>query len=481
MGDFGYIVVCPGMGPVKPAFKDRGMPFKRAEEYTSPFLYKVTMSAGENGKITAQHTATSRVGFLNFHFSESDTSNPNVVIQATRKLYTGEVTIDPKRREISGYNPERQDYKLGPHKAENFKGYFVARFDQPFAEYGTALGAKLYPSENHRSGKELSAYVTFATGTTSVGVRIGTSFISIDQARENLDKEIPDEKSFESTVMDLKNAWAAKLQLVEIEGGTKEQLTNFYTGIYHALQYPSEMNEYGRYYSGYVDKVLEGESAYTAYSIWDTFRAETAFLTLFAPERIDGMTQSMLQVFQQSGWLPMWQNPVETNIMVGTHADSILAEVLAKGFRGFDLQLAWEAVHKDATIPPDWDLNCTYYDREEYTPVEARAGLTMYLKNGWVAAEYTAESASRTLDYAYDDYAVSVVAEIVGKKEEAEVFRERSGYWRNVWREKIGFMNARYANGTWANETVGWTEGDHWVYTFDVMHDIPGLVDLMGK
>ncbi|KDQ09208.1 glycoside hydrolase family 92 protein [Botryobasidium botryosum FD-172 SS1] len=484
MGDYGYVTLCPGTGTVRTAFADRGMPFSHSDESTTPFLYRVNMTdLGGNGRvISAEHTATSRVGFLRFHFDTSSDhkSTSHIIIQATRASYTGQVHIDPIRQEISGYNPERQDYKLGPFKAPSFKGYFVARFDTPFESFGTATGATLHEGETQREDEDVSAYVRFASTRKSVQVRVATSFLSIKQARENLDREIPDGKMFEAVVAELREAWAEKLETVAITGGTTEQLTNFYTGMYHALQYPSEFSEYGRYYSGYDDQIHEGE-AYTSYSIWDTFRAETAFLTMFAPERINGMITSMLQVYEQGGWLPMWQNPVETNIMVGTHVDSIIAEVMVKGFRDFDLSTAWAAVHKDATVPPDNDTILWYGDRDEGTPVEARAGLTAYMKYGWVDAAKTAEAASRTLDYAFDDWAVAVVANLTGHTKEGRFFTERSKNYANIFNKDTGFMEARFANGSWAGEKVGWTEGDHWVYTFDVMHDIPGLVDLLGK
>lgn len=176
---------------------------------------------------------------------------------------------------------------------------------------------------------------------------------------------------------------------------------------------------------------------------------------------------------------------------------------MTKGFRGFDVPTAWAAVLKDATVPPDNDTILWYGDRDEGTPVEARAGLTWYKKYGWVDAEKTAEAASRTLDYAFDDWAVAVVANLTGHSEEGAFLTKRSKSYANIFRNETGFMvcfrnstltsspflifsgyqlqEARFGNGSWAGEHVGWTEGDHWVYTFDVMHDIPGLADLMGR
>jgi predicted alpha-1,2-mannosidase len=245
----------------------------------------------------------------------------------------------------------------------------------------------------------------------------------------------------------------------------------------------SEKNATGEfYYSGYDNSVHQGTS-YTGYSIWDTFRSEWAFINLFAPERVNGMIQSMLQSFSEGGEegrLPMWLNIVETNIMIGTHSSSLIAESMAKGFKGFDMDLMWQAIYKDAMVPPDDDLTTMYYDREEGTGCEARAGLTRELELGYVAAIQTSEAGSRTLEYAYDDYTVSVIAKILGKEDDAKYFLERSKNYKNIWNEDTLFMDAKYENGTWCRNPSVWTEADNWVYTFNVQHDFAGLRDLFG-
>lgn len=232
------------------------------------------------------------------------------------------------------------------------------------------------------------------------------------------------------------------------------------------------------YYSGYDNTVHQGDYAYTGYSIWDTFRSEWAFINLFAPERVDGMIVAMLQMYQEGGRLPIWMNIVETNIMIGTHASSLIAESLAKGFRNFDLDIAWEALYKDAMVPPNDDLTTMYYDREEGTDCEARAGLTRELELGYVAALLTSEAGSRTLEYAYDDYTVAVAAELLGHTDDASYFHERSRNYRNIFNTETMFMEARYENGSWCNNPTTWTEADNWVYTFNVQHDFAGLRDL---
>ena len=199
----------------------------------------------------------------------------------------GTITISPSVNEISGRNPERQDFIIGPNAAPSFAGYFVARFDQPIENWGTATGAETHPGENEREGKVLSGYVQFKNGTSVVNVRIGTSFISVDQARKNLDTEIPDGQALEETAYQTRMQWKDKLEMINIEGATESNKTTFYTAFFHTLQvlivllllislfrflikvlqYPYERDEGGNYYSGYDDSVHKGVS-YDAYSIW---------------------------------------------------------------------------------------------------------------------------------------------------------------------------------------------------------------------
>jgi predicted alpha-1,2-mannosidase len=405
MGESGEMSVAVGTGSVKTAFADRMLPFSHDTEVSSPQYYKVQLNT-ETGKITAELTSKSRAGALRFSFDDS--SVPFAVVQATRAKINGHVSIDAANREIVGWNPERQDDVLGPFTAADFKGYFVARFDQDFASFGTSNNSTLSEGALTGDGEELAAYVRFAEGTKQVNMRVGVSYISIEQARVNLDTEIPDGVSLEDTAAAVADKWSEKVDLVKITNATEDQLAIFYTAMYHALQYPSEMMESNAtgtyYYSGYDNQVHAGESAYTGYSIWDTFRAEWAFLNLFAPERINGMITSMLQSYKEggeNGRLPIWLNIVETNIMIGTHSSSLIAESLSKGFTGFDLDLAWEALWKDAMVPPQDDLTTVYYDRERGTSCEARAGLTREKRLGYVAAIKTSEAGSRTLEYAY--------------------------------------------------------------------------------
>jgi predicted alpha-1,2-mannosidase len=323
------------------------------------------------------------------------------------------------------------------------------------------------------------AYVSFGSrGGDVIEARVGTSFISIEQARANLKAEIP-EWDFDSVQKKLHAEWNEKLSRVSVEGASDDEIKTVTTALYHALLYPRIFSEQGRYYSAFDDKTHSGES-YTAYSIWDTFRAENSLLTLVAPERIPGMVTALLNDYQEGGWMPKWPNPSYTNIMIGTHADSLVAEAINKHFKGFDYDLAWKAVYKDAMTPPDDDTKHRWYDREPHTPYEARAGLTYLKQLGYIPTEKTAEAVSSTLEDSYDDWCVAQVAKALGKTKDYEFFLHRSLNYQHLFNKETGFMQGRKSDGTWADPKDGWTEGDHWVYTWAVMHDLPGLVALMG-
>jgi predicted alpha-1,2-mannosidase len=474
MGDYGYVTLMPQFGHLQTTVEYRQMPFSHADEVTTPYYYSVKMGADPARRIFAEMTATDHCAHMRFTYPAAETAS--VVLQATRAGTVGYVKVDPATKEIVGYNPDRMDSYLSNVKLPNFKGYFVARFREPFVQQGVYRGVLPVEGQKEVTGEEVGAFAKF--NAKVVEVQIGTSFISIDQARANLDAELP-QWQFEATKAALKKTWNEKLGIASIEGATDDERHVFYTGLYHALLYPKLFSEYGRYYSAFDDRIHNGES-YTAYSIWDTFRAENSLLTLFAPERIDAMITALLQNYQEGGWLPKWPNPAYTNIMIGTHADSLIAEAIAKGFKGFDYSLAYEAVYKDANTPPDGDTTRRWLDREPGVPYEARAGLTYARELGYIPADKVSESASSTLEETYDDYAAAQVAKALGKHSDYQELTRRSRNYKNLFNAKRGFMQARNSDGSWANPTDGWTEGDQWVYLFAPLHDIPGVIKLLG-
>jgi predicted alpha-1,2-mannosidase len=203
------------------------------------------------------------------------------------------------------------------------------------------------------------------------------------------------------------------------------------------------------------------------------------------------MITALLQDYREGGWMPKWPNPGYTNIMIGTHAESLVGEAVRKGFRGFDRDLAWQAVYKDAMTPPDGDTTRRWFDREEHTPYEARAGLTYYKQLGYIPTDKTDEASSSTLEDSYDDWCVAQIAKALGHEEDYRFFLHRSLNDRKLYNPAIGLMNGKTSDGKWAplggaedtpaNRSIsGWTEGDAWVYTWSPLHDQAGLLQLMG-
>ncbi|KAK0490260.1 glycoside hydrolase family 92 protein [Armillaria novae-zelandiae] len=425
MGESGMVGVVPGLsssgdGKVNARFEERGLRKRVDSENFGVSLYEVELEA-DGGSIDVAMTATSRVGHFRFTFKTGAAWHPYIFLQSSRpsELFhstptashfnisypEGWTRIFPEQNRICGYNSEMQDWVIAPISKGHggFKGWFCAAFDRGFDGYAV-------------------------------------SFISMEQALVNLDEEGTTGNTFGDD--------RTENQSGKVEGGKAEDRRVLMTSVFHALQYPYEQHEYG--------KVHDGES-YNGYSIWDTYRAEWGFLLLFAPERIPGMIQSMLQDYKEGGWLPMWKNIVETNIMIATHADSLITEAILKGFEGgFDVDLAWEAVWKDATIPPEKDWEDVDY--------EVRAGLS---------SSY-ADPKKRT-----DDHALSLLSAHLNKSTSITSFlNERS--MRAPWLVWNRFVQGRNADGSWADPTSGFTEGDKWAYSFDIVHDIPGLIEKRG-
>lgn len=471
MGDYGSLTVMPELDTLKLTPEERQLPFSHADEQAHPDHYAVRLNAGEGRVLHAEMTATERCAYMRFTFPASQ--NALLLIEASKPGLAGAATVDAAHNEITGYNPERTDRILGPFTLPNFKGYFVAQFRKAFIASGT------YAPTADNAHRATGAWVRFNTTEGEVvELRIGTSFLSVEDARKNLEREIP-RWDFEATRAALHAVWLDKLSRLQLEGATDAERRIAYTGLYHALLYPRIFSENGRYYSAFDDKIHNG-SSYTAYSIWDTYRAEWSLLTLVAPERIDGMLQALLQNYQEGGWMPKWPNPSYTNIMIGTHADSLVAEAMRKGFHGFDFDLAWQAVYKDAMTPPDGDTTRRWRDREPGTPYEARGGLTYLKQLGYIPDDKTAESASRTLEDAYDDWCVAQIARQLGKQQDFLAFQDRAHNYENIFNKATGFMQARNFDGSWAAPNAGWTEGNTWVYTWYVPQDFAGLIQLMG-
>ena len=303
----------------------------------------------------------------------------------------------------------------------------------------------------------------FADKSRPGELKIGLSLISVEQAKANLAAEIGN-RSFDEVAAETKAQWEAMFSRVEIEA-PDDVKTIFYTGLYHTLLYPRRIDEWGRYYSAFDDKIHEG-TRYNCFSLWDTYRAEHPWLTLIAPERVDGMMQSLVDMYKEGGWLPKWPNPSYTGIMIGAPAEVVLQEARAKGFTGFDWATAQEAIRKNATVPQEHDTERRWEDRGIFGRApETRAGLTSYLKRGYVACDETAESVSRTQDFSLAD---------------------RNRNYTNLWCAAEGMFLPRRADGSFVSRKNlkppyhDYCEQQPETGVWAVPHDPEGLADLMG-
>lgn len=483
MGDYGFMTLMPQTGRLRMGMEERRVRLCHDHEQATPYSYSLTYDGGTGKMITTEFTATSRAALFHVDYPAGDKAI--LCLEAGREGDGGGIEILPERREVRIYNRQVYDTQKGLYLAEispevpGFKGYYVLKFSSDFADFGTWADGAVDMGGTVADGVVAGGYVVFPEGTRVVDIRIGSSFIDFAQAQDNLDREIPESMSLREAEDRVKGQWNDLLGRVRISDATADELAMFYTAMFHSFQFPREFSEYGRYYSAFDGKIHDGVS-YNDFSLWDTFRAEHPWLLLMLPERTNDMVQSLVQMYREGGWLPKWPNPTYTSIMIGTHADAVIADAYVNGLRGFDIDVAYEAMLKDAYCPPARDNELRWGDRQKWTSYEARGGLTSYLERGYVASDKTEESVSRTLEFAFDDFCIAQMARGLGKRKDYKDLMAHSANYRNLFDSETGFFQARRGDGSWDSPDIGFCEGPKWTYQFCVMQDVPGLISLMG-
>lgn len=380
-----------------------------------------------------------------------------------------------------------------------FPIYFVVRVEkQPsasgywkFQRPKKGVEAQWDPDDNRykiytRYGKEMSGDdigVWFDLDTEegeTVEVRVGVSFVSIANARENLEKE-QGYKHFDELRAEAREKWNSDLSRIKVEGGTDEQKRVFYTALYHLLVHPNILQDVnGQYPAMESDKILTAKgNRYTVFSLWDTYRNVHQLLTLVYPERQRDMLSSCLSMYKEHGWLPKWElYGRETYTMEGDPCIPVIVDSWMKGFHDFDVNLAYEAMRKGAVT--EGKNNPLRPDNDDYTSL------------GYVPLrEEFDNSVSHALEYYIADHALSRMAEDLGKKEDARIFKERSLGYKHYFSKEYGTLRPLLPDGTFLTPfdpklgadfepNPGFHEGSAWNYTFYVPHDIPGLAKLMG-
>ncbi len=425
-----------------------------------------------------------RSGFLRFRFDRGGRSW--ILIQNNSRLGDGYISIDEAHQEISGRNPVRRLY-AGRGKLAGFSGYFVVKLDRPFHSGGTWSGEVRHDG-NHTQEATAGApgaYLFFDLKPKEiVKARVGTSFTSIEEARKNLQAELP-HWNFDEAEKRSRQNWSDALEHIQVTAN-RDDRTIFYTALYHSFLLPRTVSDVSGLYprfagSGELEQA-KGFTYYDDFSIWDTFRAVHPLLTILDPSRVSDMVQSLIAKGEQGSFLPIfpaWNN--YTQEMIGDHAGAIIADAYFKGIRGFDANEAYRLMRKNATeTPASIDL---------YSDGRGRRALQSYLKYGYIPLEdkvpfafHGQEQVSRTLEYAYDDSLVSAMAAALGHNEDAAIFHKRSQNYHNVLDPETGFVRGRHADGSWdtpfdpAGTYPYITEGLPNQYTFFVPQDIDGLI-----
>ncbi|MFH6957509.1 GH92 family glycosyl hydrolase [Flavobacterium aquidurense] len=482
LGDFlimpttGKLQLNPGVAS-KPLSGYRSV-FSHSTEKAEPAYYSVLL---EDHKIKAELTATTRVGMHQYTFPKSEEAH--IILDLTSGIYNYD-----KKNVWTFVRVENDTLITGYRQTNGWARtrtvYFAMSFSKPIKSYGQApLEKSVYKGFWGRfdqtknfpemAGQNLKLFFDFNTKEgEKIKIKMALSPVSSAGALENMKKEVPG-WDFEKVKKQSQEVWNNELNKIQVETVQKEDLVNFYTAMYHAFLGPTEYMDIDGNYKGLDMNVHKAENFknYTSYSLWDTYRALHPLFNLVQPARNSDMISSMLAHSDQSvhKMLPIWSHYANENwCMIGYHSVSVIADAIVKGNGNFDREKALQACVNTAKVP--------YYD-----------GLDYYMKMGYVPEDKNGSSVSKTLEYAYDDWAIAQAAKKLGKTDIYNEFIERSKNYKNVYDAKTGFMRPKLNDGTFKKEFdpldthgQGFIEGNSWNYSLYVPQDPAEMIKMMG-
>lgn len=479
-GAYGNFRVTPTSGPLCAG----NLRFGRSNETASPGCYGVTLKSGEV-PIRCELTATRLVGLQRFTFPAG--AQANVLLDASSHVKLGlratHVEVDIlDDRHITGTATLQGGWNPGACTL-----HFYAAFNRPMQRWGTwsaDLGQwNTAQGQRHAEGDQTRNYAAqtgaFAVFDTAVDpvveMKLAVSFISVDQARRNLERELPD-WNFEGVRHAAEEAWEQVLGKISVEGGSEAQRRIFYSALYRAHTMPHDLSGENVWWSS-------SEPHYEDfYTLWDTFRTLHPLFTLIQPERQRDMVRSLIDTYRHTGWLPDARIAGCNGLTQGgSNGDVLIADAMVKGLSGIDYETAYQALLKDGDV-------------ESPRPLNEGRELGNYLRLGYLSLSQS-RSASRTLEYAYNDFCIAEVAQRLGRAEDARRFLKRSANWANLWDPQTRCIRPRYANGAWLENfdreheypdastqwwDVPYYEGRPVQYSTYVPHDVEGLMRRLG-
>ena len=467
MNDYGQFSILPIVGEPQIEQEKRASWFSHKTEEARPYFYKVYLADYD---VWTELAPTERASIMRFTFPK--TNQAQVLLDAFDK--GSYVKIIPSEQKIIGYSTR---YARG--KMENFRNYFVLQFDQDFISQNVWSGNEILKSNLEIKAEHVGALIKFPQleKDEQITLRVASSFISQEQAELNLN-EVKG-KSFDQVKSEAKDIWNETLNKIQIKGSTVDQAKTFYSCLYRSVLFPQRLYEKDingniKHYSPYNGKVMPGY-LFGGTGFWDTFRALYPLLNLVYPSINIEMQKGLISAYQEGGFLPEWSSPGYADIMVGNNSASVVSEAYLKGLRGYDAEILWQALKHGA-------------NNEGPISAVGRKGVEDYNKLGYVPTDTGInESATRTLEYAYDDYAIYEFGKALRKSEtELQPYKERAMNYKKLFDPKYNLMRGKKKNGDfqenfdpfeWGN---AFTEGNSWHYTWSVFQDIHGLRKLMG-
>ena len=467
INDYGQFSIMPMVGKAEFDEEKRASWFSHKGEEAKAYYYKVYLADYD---IVTEMTSTERAAMFRFTFPENKQSY--IVVDAFDK--GSYVKIDKENRRIIGYSTRNS----GGVPA-NFKNYFVLEFDKPFTYQATVNDSVFVENGTEQQAHHAGAVIGFSTHKgESVHVRVASSFISYEQAMQNL-TELGDD-SFDTLVQEGREAWNKVLGRIEVEGGNLDQYRTFYSCLYRSLLFPRKFYEIDRngqivHYSPYNGQVLPGYM-YTDTGFWDTFRCLFPLLNLMYPSVNKEIQEGLINTYKESNFFPEWASPGHRGCMVGNNSASVLVDAYLKGVKVEDVETLYKGLlygtkHVHPEVSSTGRLGHEYYNKLGYVPYNV--GIN--------------ENAARTLEYAYDDWCIYQLAKALNRpQKEIERFAQRAMNYQNLFDAESKLMRGKNADGSFQSpfSPLKWgdafTEGNSWHYSWSVFHDPQGLIDLMG-
>ena len=469
INDYGQFAIMPVRDAQAVDQEARASWFTHNSEVAKPYYYQVYLADHD---INAEIAPTDRAASLLFTFPESETSG--IVVDAYNE--GSYIKVLPEENAVVGYTT-----KNCGGVPENFRNWFVVKFDKPIESYTVYAGpSKALTGTAEFEGDHALAVVKFKTVRgEKVNAQAASSFISLEQAWTNF-KEV-EGKSFAQVKDAAKARWNEILGRIQVGGGSEDQYRTFYSCLYRSTLFPRkfyEIDEAGNpvHYSPYNGQVCDGY-LYTDTGFWDTFRALFPLLNLVYPDVNTEIQLGLANIARENEFLPEWSSPGHRGCMVGNNSASVVADAIMKGITP---ESEWQTLY-----------DCIVYGTEHVHPTvssSGRLGHEYYNTIGYVPCNVGIhESVARTLEYAYNDWCILQIAKKLGRpQEELDKWEARSNNWKNVFDPSHNLMRGRNLDGTFEDNFSpyrwggAFTEGNAWHYTWSVFHDIDGLKEEMG-